>query len=218
MGSIFRSADGWPRRSHQNRAALVLEVRLAVIGDGQWNPQTDIEQGVAVRPVAAENWPPSPAGGRRKPRREHSGRFDQQVPGDCPNFRVNENGTVPFAARTAPASTKFGTTPMPGPWAGTPRPLSAPLAMQRPSPNVKRASGRSAGVGPPAAREKELPRPKSWDAVDLLLLAVIGVLGVWFARGDDSHGGVGRVAQLLFPVAAGLEYRRPANSLSPANH
>ena len=31
--------------------------------------------------------------------------------GDCPNFRVSENGTVPFEASTVHLSTKFGTDP-----------------------------------------------------------------------------------------------------------
>jgi len=37
---------------------------------------------------------------------------DQPLAGDCPNFRVSENGTVPFDAGTAPLSTKTGEGPL----------------------------------------------------------------------------------------------------------
>jgi hypothetical protein len=37
-------------------------------------------------------------------------------PGDCPDFRVNENGTIPFDAGKIPPDTKIGTGPFPIAW------------------------------------------------------------------------------------------------------
>ena len=135
--------------SHGDRiriGALVLEVRLAVIGDGQWNPQTDIEQGVAVRPVAAENYAAVQPVVAENYAASIPGRFDQQAP---------------------------------GPWASVPQPLSAPLALQNLSPHARAIPVDRPAFRPHNTQEKELPRQKQWNAVDLLLLAIVGILGVW---------------------------------------